>query len=136
MDDEKRPLSVGAFKAFIAEYKSSQENNDEHQNKALGWSIKTFVAVAAYTAITAALLLLGYCTLEDEKTNTYYSQRASVILRNLLPIPTILNNTIIGYIVIPQWENVGNTYATEMTFHSNFYFSVTTCPTDLPLWMA
>jgi hypothetical protein len=123
MDHEQRPLSVGAFKTFVAEYKAAKEADDTYQKKTLGWSVKTFIAVSIYTAITAALLLLGYCTLENGKTDTYYSQRASVILRTLLPIPVTQNNTLIGYLVIPQWENVGNTYAAEMTFHSNYFFS-------------
>ncbi len=38
-------------------------------------------------------------------------------------VPVELNKVLIGYIVIPQWENVGNTYASDMTFRSNFQFS-------------
>jgi hypothetical protein len=62
------------------------KKNNSYQAKSLRWSIGTFIAVSIYTAITAGLFVLGYLTFDNEKTNVYYSQRASVILNNLLPI--------------------------------------------------
>jgi len=129
MEDEDRPLSVAAFKSFAAEYQTAQAKNDEHQQQNRTWSIRTFVAVAIYTGVTACLFVLGTCTSQTEKDNLYYAQRASIILHDALivPLSVIVNqtqiNTIIGYYFIPQWENTGNTAALEMNSIVNFQFS-------------
>jgi hypothetical protein len=123
MDNENHPLSIGAFKAFVTQYQVTQDGNSKYQKKSLSWSIKTFVAVSIYTAITAGLFCLGYCTLTEEKENTYYSQRASITLNDISLVPVQLSNVLIGYIVIPKWQNVGNTSANNMTFLVNFQFS-------------
>jgi hypothetical protein len=108
--DENSPLSIVAFKSFVAEYKSAQDANRQQDAKTIKWSIRTFVAVAFYTAITLLLLIVGYYTWQTEKTAFYYSQRASVILSGLQVIP-------IGLPAPPgeQWENSGNTYASSLT---------------------
>lgn len=123
------PLSVEAFEIFVTQYQTAQAKNNEHQNQNRIWSIRTFVAVAIYTSITACLFVLGTCTLKTEKDNLYYAQRASIILRDALVVPinvavnNILTNQVIGYYFLPQWENVGNTPALEMNSLVNFKFS-------------
>jgi hypothetical protein len=72
--DEISPLYIVAFKSFVAEYKSAPDANRQQDA-----SIRTFVAVAFYTAITLLLLIVEYYTWQTEKTAFYYSQRASVI---------------------------------------------------------
>ncbi len=123
MDDDKRPLSVGAFKAFVAKYEATQGANHEYQRKSLRWSVKTFIVVSIYTAVTTGLFLLGYCTLSEEKNNLYYSQRASIILNKITLVPLLLANVRIGYLLIPEWQNVGNTSATNLTYLFNYRFT-------------
>jgi hypothetical protein len=122
-DEEPRPLSTGAFKSFVTEYSSAQEGNQSYQRKSLFWSRFTFAAVAAYTAVTFFVLVFSGLAWQIEKDGFYYSQRATVILSNLLPIPVQISNVIIGFVVIPQWTNVGNTYADGMHYKNDFQFS-------------
>ena len=84
---------------------------------------RNFFAVAAYTILTALIVYVSYIVMQDGKTNLYYSQRASVVLNTLEPVPLVANGVLIGYLVIPQWTNVGNTNATDLTYFDNFQFS-------------
>jgi hypothetical protein len=123
-DKENSPLTTVAFKSFEAKYAAAQEGNAGYQRKSLRWSVLTFCAVAAYTIVTLFVLLFSGLAWQTEKDNLYYSQRASVILTDVLPVPVLVGTNIIGgYIVIPQWTNVGNTNATEMNYRNNFQFS-------------
>jgi hypothetical protein len=114
---------IDALKSFVTEYKNTQKATDDQQAKALSWSKWTFWTVATYTVLTAALFLLALCTLQDGKTNLYFSQRASIVLNDLLAVPLLINNVVVGYAVIPQWENVGNTPATSFSYFNNYWFS-------------
>jgi hypothetical protein len=122
-EEENRPLSTGAFRSFVTKYGTAQEGNARYQRKSLFWSVLTFCAVAAYTAVTFFVLLFSGLTWVNEKDSVYYSQRATVVLTDLLPVPVSLGPNILGYVVIPQWTNVGNTYASQMNYHNDFQFS-------------
>jgi len=95
-------------------------DHDRHERNYYRWAnpiaALAFLVSCASAAFTGIQLKVAY-------DNNVVTQRAYVILRNLMLVPVELNKVLIGYIVIPQWENVGNTYASDMTFRSNFQFS-------------
>jgi hypothetical protein len=95
-------------------------NDERHERGYYRWA-NPIAALALFVSCIAAALsgFLVWMTYE----NNIVSQRAYVMMRNLVPLPIGLNNAVIGHIVVPQWENVGNTYAADMTYRSNFQFS-------------
>jgi hypothetical protein len=72
-----------------------------------------------------ALLITAWLTFQNEKTNVYYSQRGSIVLNNIAVTSlSVANpNNVIGYLIIPRWENVGNTEVTNVRFSMNYQFS-------------
>jgi hypothetical protein len=122
-NEENRPLTTVAFKSFEGKYATAQEGNASYQRKSLRFSVLTFCAVSAYTAVTFFVLVFSGLAWKTEKDNLYYSQRATVVLNDLEPLAVALNGTLVGYVVIPEWTNVGNTYASEMNYHDEFQFS-------------
>ena len=80
----------------------------------------------AATAFAAYWTSRQWATADDVE---YRSLRASVLLNDLQIVPTQLNGVLIGYNVIPKWQNVGDTSAVGLTFRVNTQFS----RDDLPL---
>ena len=107
-------------------------NNTNHGSK--GGEINMFkiaefvllILVFAATATAAVYTRKQWITADDVE---YRSLRASVILNDLEIVPAALNGTLIGYMVVPKWHNVGETSATGLTFRISTQFS----RDDLPL---
>ncbi|MGA2795884.1 MAG: hypothetical protein ABSE69_20735 [Roseiarcus sp.] len=122
-DQKYGPVSNIVFESFITKYNAAQEANNGYQTKSLNWSVRTFIAVSIYTAVTLALFFLSMCTLQTQKDTFYFSQRASVILSDIDIVPTSWLGTNIGYTLIPRWQNAGGTNADKMSFFINYDFS-------------
>jgi hypothetical protein len=118
----------------MMETKERPERNEYHvrQIKSRAEWVFEIILGALVAGTLAATAFAAYWTSRQWATADdaeYRSLRASVILNDLQIVPTQLNGVLIGYIVLPKWQNVGETSATSMTFRINYQFS----RDDLPL---
>ena len=94
--------------------------DDRHERNYYRWANP--IATLALLISCASAAFTGYQTWVTLK-NTWDTQRAFVILRDLILVPLDFNKILVGYILIPQWENVGNTHASDLTYLVNYQFS-------------
>jgi len=61
-----------------------------------------------------------------------FAQRGSIVLNDIVVASFSLANSVIGYVVIPRWENVGNTEVTDVKYSLSYQFSRDALPMTPP----
>lgn len=106
--------NAGRYQADVYQHKSLRE-----------WvlEIAIFLIVAGTLVATGLAARFTYGQWDVSFDTEKRSLRAYVLLNDLQIIPTTANNALLGYIVIPKWQNIGSTAASRMTFLVNYQFS-------------